>query len=145
MIFNMLDIKITPSGNLQSSSGDLLQAGTIESLSKVIEWRLKTAHAEWDLYNPNVVADLPSFVGRKNEQATGDMIKNSVEKALTYDGLIPGKDLVVDVIPISPEDILIKIEVNNLVGPDITDEVAKFYYRFNLTGGKILSLVGGMY
>jgi hypothetical protein len=145
MIFTMLDVQIDDTGNLTPNAGDIKQAGTVESLGKVIEWRLKTSPSEWDLYNPLVSADLPSYVGRPNTQDTGEEIKAAIYRALTSDRLIPTSDLFVDVVPVAVDAILINVQVNNLIAPDVPESQVNFYYQFDLSAGKITSIAGGTY
>jgi hypothetical protein len=145
MIFTMLDVQIDENGNMSPGPGDIKLAGTVDSIGKIIEWRLKTSPYEWNLYDPFVAADLPSFVGRKNDPDTGEEIKAAVYRALTSDGFIPTSDLFVDVVPTSVEDILVNIQINNLIAPDVPESQVNFYYQFDLSAGKITSIAGGTY
>lgn len=145
MIFTMLDVAVDANGNLSRASGDIRQSGTVESIGRIIEWRLKTSPLEWSLYNPLVCADLPSYVGRGNTEDVGEEIKSAVYRALTIDGFIPSPDLFVDVVPTDADAMLVHVQINNLVAPDVPEDQTNFYYQFDLSAGKITSITGGQY
>jgi hypothetical protein len=92
--------------------------------------RLSSTHGDWSLA-PRVGANLTDFLGSPNTAATGESIRRRVYTELTRDGFVSGKDLKVEVIPLSQSSVGIII---NVTPPDTTSQVVLTYsydYRDN--------------
>lgn len=87
-----------------------ITSADIPTLKQNIMTRLRTLNPEME-FDPEVGADLTTFLGLPNERETGILIENAVKVALTFDNMIAPSDLGVRVVPIGLNEMLIRIEV----------------------------------
>jgi len=142
--FTDLDFAIDDNGNLSTRNGDIARHGSLDSMAKTIEWRLKTSRQEWRGVNPFIVAGLDEFRGHRNTKETGESMKVRIENALSADLFIHPTRLQVDVVPINAEEVRVFIKINRFRALDIDGSVdIEYSYQFNFNEGDIISLTGG--
>lgn len=143
MRFENFELAIDENGNLSLSNGDTTKLNSVVSLAKLIEWRLLTSRSEWRGQNPLLVAGLPDFKGRQNTEAVAEEMKFRIRQALTYDGAIPQQNLMLDIYPISNEEVVVYIRVRDLQAPELEQQNVEFRYRFSYNDGLIYAITGG--
>lgn len=137
MTIRETDVRVTDDGDLVlGEDGDFLVSGPVRTAQQDIAFRYRTQFADFGLH-PLVGADLGKLLGEPNNRANADRIKGSVRRALTRDGRFRDSALAVEVVPVSPEAILILIAVTDTIEGPFTEEddevIATF--MFNYTSG----------
>lgn len=117
----------TPMEDVKLSS---ITNSDIPTLKQNIMTRLKTLNPEME-FDPNIGADLTNFIGLPNERETGRLIDEAIISTLTFDGMISASDLTVRSIPVTLNDMLIRIEVK--VNPG--EQALVLNIPFSLTKG----------
>ena len=141
--FEDIDLAIDDDGNFLSFRGNLQNLGSIESVQKTIEWRLKTYQREWRSFNPFIAAGIGDFEGRKNTEETAELMKNAVLLAITSDNFIDKRNIEVDVVPIAADEVNIYISIKGFIAFDLDSKRDQEYiYKFNFNEGEIISLTG---
>lgn len=104
------DLTLTESGDLLlTEDGDLSLSTHSQRLREQISARIKTQLSDWFCYQL-IGTNLEDLIGLQNTQRHGEIGKDSIVKALTYDNLVNVSDLDVLILPLL-DKILYKIKV----------------------------------
>lgn len=144
MLFDRLEIAIDENGNFITQNGDLTAHSSIDSLRKLILWRLQTTKEEWGQFNPLIAVGVERFMGRPNQRDTAEEMSLAIKSALVADGLVPIGDLFVDVVPISYQAVTILVQIRNLITLDNTGDTFQFTFNYDFPNGKIISIDGSV-
>jgi len=112
---NSTDIMYSSNGDffLSDKTGDLARANTHDHkiTKQIVIKRLESSHADWK-HLRTYGANLTSFIGKRNTMATGEMIKATIVRCLTYDGLINPSKIQVELLPTGARSVLIVLQIN---------------------------------
>lgn len=124
MARDALDFRITPQWDLAlTPAKDLMTAQGRLYREQQARLRLSLMQGEW-ASDRFMGADLDELRGEENTRELGDEIISRVIRALTYDGLFLEEELSVDVVPLSEDEVLVRIEASDEGTTPQTFEVA---------------------
>ena len=104
------DVKIGADGDLSvNSQGDLELATSPESLRQALQFMISTDFREMDTL-PSFGANLGTLVGADNVNAVLEAIPTQIRDALFRDGVAENEDVSIHAIPISEDQIYLRIE-----------------------------------
>lgn len=108
--YSDVDLTFTNSGDLAlTENGDLSLSAQTQRLREQIAARIKTQLSDWLCY-PATGTTLEDLIGLPNTKLNAENGKNSIVKALTYDGLVNEGDINILILPLK-DKILYKIKV----------------------------------
>ena len=126
------DIKVDNEGDLViGANGDLALADTWHTTVQETVFRIRTFIGE---YTPDTTlgSNIHSKFGEYNTRQNAEVIKSMVVRALSYDNRFDRMEYVVDIIPVSKTDVVIRLEFR---GPfddfDGTDYVIIFQFKYD--------------
>jgi hypothetical protein len=107
------DLYFSYEGDFAIENGDLKDTdGEIRLRSDTQEFRtiIQSAVNDWAL-EPFLGANLDEYVGEQNTRITADHIEAQIMRSISRDRTLDIEDVIVSVAPLSPEDILIRIDM----------------------------------
>lgn len=111
------DIYLTPDGDFyKEEQGNVEIASSYKSrvLESAITTRLASSVGDWRDIPDFPGANLIDFMGLPNNPDVGALIQSRIVDTLTFDNLIKGYDLEVDVVPTGLREVLIILIVSSL-------------------------------
>ena len=114
--YNETDIKVSPSGDLNvSSNGDLELTSASGVLKQDITFRVRTNYGEYAPHE-GVGANLDSLIGEPNSMVITKKGTANIVHSLTQDGMVRATDLYVRGVPISLDNVVYYVFVNDEFG-----------------------------
>jgi hypothetical protein len=111
-IYNDTDLKVTPSGDLDLSGGNLTLTYASGVLKQDVTFRLRTDSGDF-VPHPEVGADLQAIIGEPNTREVCELGSAKITHSLTSDGMIRSTDLFVKGIPVSLENLMYYVFIND--------------------------------
>lgn len=127
------DIKIDGSGNVKQST-------SFGGLKNVIKFRVQTDIKDW-MHDPDFVADLGRFIGESNNEEIGSQIETRVRHCILRDRIVDPVDLSVNVVPISPTEVVLLVQIANIATEDNSGRELTLQFKIDFTSGHIVGII----
>lgn len=122
------DFVLGTNGDLEDTKNDFYR-GFIQR----IDTRMRSSKGDWRC-TPDVGAGLTDFMGKRNTQELGRLIKSRIYTELYQDDLLRSAEVVVDVLPMSGTQVAIVLIITP---PGTTGQIA-LTYTYSLKDNKIM-------
>lgn len=133
-----VDILWTVDGDFfLGDNSDLSKASSYkdEVLESAILRRLQSSSGDWALIPNFPGANLTEFIGLPNTPETAVLIKSAIVDTLTFDNLIRGHGLDVDVVPIGLREVMVVLVIPSL---EKKDKPLVFGFSYDLRDNKMV-------
>ena len=111
-LYNEVDLYVTPSGDLDLIGNNLRMTAASGVLKQDIAFRLRTSYDDF-IPHPEIGADLDELIGEPNSREVSTLGASKITHSLTRDGMVRNIDLYVRGVPISNEDLVYYVFVND--------------------------------
>jgi len=141
MLYSMHDIKLDDDHDVKvSAGGDIERANTLSGLRQIAQFRIRTAMSEW-VYDPISVADIVKLIGEGNNEETGSRIEAAVIRALGGDYLFPANQVTTRVVPTSPTEVALFVDIRDLIIDDADTTSLQLQFQIDFATGHIVGII----
>jgi len=141
MIYSIHDIELADDHDIRlTPNGDVTTATTLLSMRQMVEFRIKTALAEWTA-DPAAIADLPRLIGEGNNTETGELIEERVMNAITSDLVFVPRQVDVHVVPTSPSELALFVDISDIVADDSDRTSLSLQFQIDFATGHIVGII----
>ena len=140
-VFSNRDLALDVSNDLVvESNGDIRRSSTVQGLKQILEFRVRTAFNEWP-QDPTMMANLTRFIGENNTEDTGKAIESAILQALGKDVAFLGSNISVSVVPTSPSEVAMFINVGNISTDDGITTSLSAAFSLDFTTGNVVGIM----
>jgi len=125
---------------IKSGTGDISVSNSFNGLKNIVKFRVQTSIEDW-ISGGDFVADIDRFIGQPNNEDTAQRMQRRVELCLLRDGLINSSDLRVEIVPVSPTEVVMFVLISNINTDDNSGGYMELQFKIDFTSGYIVGII----